>query len=110
MVVVPLPDGHPKIFSMPTNSINSDNPITTSGMTSGAVMAPANSVFPLNLLNLVIIIAAIVPRTMETVAEMQAILRLVNAALKIIGLETSALYHLKENLVQDAVNLESLNE
>jgi hypothetical protein len=84
--------------------------MTTSGITRGAVMAPTNMVFPLNLLNLVIIIATIVPKTTETVADRLATFKLVKAALKIIGFDRSALYHLKENLVQEATNLDSLKE
>jgi hypothetical protein len=79
-------------------------------MTRGAVIAPMKIVFPLNLLNLVIIIAAIVPRITEIVAEKQAILMLVNVALRIMGFDIRTLYHFRENLVQEATNLDSLNE
>jgi hypothetical protein len=110
MVVVPLPEGHPKIFSIPTKSISSDNPVTTSGITRGAVIAPTNKVFPRNLLNLVMTIAAIIPKITDTVAERHATLRLVSAARNIIGLDTSALYHLNEKPVQVDISRDSLNE
>jgi hypothetical protein len=110
IVVVPLPTGHPKIFSIPVKSISNDSPVTTSGITSGAVIAPTNSVFPLNLSNLVMTIAAIVPRITDTVAEKHATLMLVKVARKIIGLDTRALYHFSENLVHVATSLDSLKE
>jgi hypothetical protein len=80
-VVVSVLFGHPKIFSIPTNNISKDKPITTSGITRGAVIAPKNSVFPRNILNLVITMAAIVPSTIDTVADKLAIFKLVNVAL-----------------------------
>jgi hypothetical protein len=110
MVVVPLPIGHPKTFSRPTKNISRDRPITTSGMTNGAVIAPINRVLPRNLSNLVITIAAMVPKITDMVAERLATLRLVNVARKIIGFDTSDLYHRKEKPVQVDIRRDSLNE
>ncbi len=88
--------GHPKIFFIPTNSISKDNPIITSGITNGEVIDPTNKLFPLNLPNLVIIIAAIVPRIMEIVAEIPATFKLVHVACKMILLEINSRYHFSE--------------
>jgi hypothetical protein len=90
--------------------MSKDSPITTSGMTKGAAIAPTNNDFPRNLLNLVITIAAIVPIITDTVAERTAIFRLVSVARKIIGSDTNALYHFKENPDQTLTNRDSLNE
>jgi hypothetical protein len=79
-------------------------------MTRGAVIAPIKRAFPRNLLNLVIIIAAMVPKITDMVAERHATLRLVNVARKIIGFDTSALYHRKENPVQVDIRRDSLKE
>jgi hypothetical protein len=92
------------------NNISSDSPMTTSGITSGAIMEPKNNDRPRNTLNLVMTMAAIVPNIMDTVADTQAIFRLVTVARRIMGLEMSILYHFKENPVQVLTNLDSLNE
>lgn len=73
-------------------------------------MAPMNNGFHRNFVNLVIIIADIVPKTTETVADRQATFMLVQVALKIIGLDRSVPYHLNENRVHVAKSLDSLNE
>jgi hypothetical protein len=109
-LVDPLPVGHSKNFSMPMNNISSDNPMTTSGITSGAVIAPTNAVFPRKRRNLVITIAAIVPSTMEIVAVMLATFKLVNVARNIIGFDTRALYHFKEKPDHMLMKRDSLNE
>src|SRR5471032_2635587 len=53
--------GQPIICAMATNSSNSDRPVITSGITSGAVTRPPNSVRPLNWLIRVSTNAANVP-------------------------------------------------
>ena len=42
MVVMPRPSGQPRSCAMETNSSNRDSPVMTSGITSGAVIIPAN--------------------------------------------------------------------
>jgi hypothetical protein len=84
--------------------------MTTSGITSGAVMAPTNTVFPRNRWNLAIIIAAIVPSMMAMVAAMLATFKLVRVARNIMGLDTRALYHLRENPDHVLTKRDSLNE
>jgi hypothetical protein len=44
--------------------------------------------------------AAMVPKIMDMVAERHATLRLVKVARRMIGFDTNALYHRKENPVQ----------
>ena len=55
-------------------------------------------------------IAAIVPITTETVADIVATLRLVNVARKIIGSDSRALYHFKEKPAHTLTSRDSLNE
>ncbi|MNN95556.1 hypothetical protein D3C81_2143820 [compost metagenome] len=47
MVTMPRSCGQPIICAMATNSSNSDRPVITSGITSGAVTRPPNRVRPL---------------------------------------------------------------
>jgi hypothetical protein len=92
------------------NSISNDNPITTSGITIGAMMAPTKSDFPRNLLNRVMIIAVMVPKMTETVADNIATFKLVAVAFSMIGLDISVLYHFRENPVQALTKRDSLKE
>ncbi|MNJ76369.1 hypothetical protein D3C77_736370 [compost metagenome] len=46
MVTMPRSAGQPINWAMATNSSSSDRPVITSGMTSGAVTMPPNSVRP----------------------------------------------------------------
>ena len=68
MVVIPRPSGQPMNCSSETNSSSSDSPVMTSGMTSGAVIMPPNSVRPRNRPNRAIAMPAMVPSTTEKVA------------------------------------------
>jgi hypothetical protein len=61
-------------------------------------------------MNLVRTMAAITPNIMEMVADTEAIFKLVTVARRIMGLETRALYHFRENPVQELTNLDSLRE
>jgi hypothetical protein len=61
-------------------------------------------------LNLVMIMAAMVPNATETVAETAATFMLVIAALNIIGSDSKALYHFSENPVHETTSLDSLKE
>ena len=48
IVSIPLPSGQPIACSMDTKMSNRESPVITSGMTSGAVIVPANVKCPRN--------------------------------------------------------------
>jgi hypothetical protein len=73
-------------------------------------MVPIKNDFPRNTGSRVITMAAMVPNITDTVADMQAIFRLVTVARNIIGSENNALYHFRENPDHTATNLDSLKE
>jgi hypothetical protein len=95
---------------MVTNSSSSDRPVITSGITSGAVVSPENSVRPLNGPNRASAMPASVPSATAIVAEIAATRRLSHAALRIWSFCSSAPYHLVENPPHTVTSFDALNE
>src|ERR1700726_153773 len=80
--------------SSATNSSSSDNPVITSGITSGAVVIADSSVRPRNGPKRASTMPTRVPSTTAPVAAAAATLIESPAALKIWPLERSDIYHL----------------
>ena len=109
-VIIPLPVGIPISFFIAINSIKNEMPSTASGMIKGAAINPINNGFPLNFLNLVMTIAAMVPIITADVAVIEAIFKLVKVARKMMSSLNNLAYHLSENDVHVPMNLEPLKE
>ena len=110
MVVTPRPCGQPKSCSIATNSSSSDSPVITSGITSGAVVIPDNSVRPLKRPKRASTRPASVPRITAPVALRLAILMLNFAALSICCSWNSSTYHLVEKPAHTVTSFEELKE
>ena len=95
---------------MVTNSSSSDRPVITSGITSGAVVRPENSVRPLNGPNRASTMPASVPSTTASVAEIAATRRLSHAAFRIWSFCSSSPYHFVENPPHTVTSFDLLNE
>ena len=93
-----------------TNISSSDRPVTTSGITSGAVIRAPNNVLPRNGLKRVMTIAASVPSTTAAVAVEKAIFRLTQAAASMESSLNNATYHFSEKPDHTVDMRDELNE
>ena len=93
-----------------TSISSSDRPTTTSGITSGALTMPENTVRPVKRLYLTSANAAIVPITTEPQAVRKAICRLSHRPCRISRSFASAAYHLSVKPRHTLGSGESLNE
>ena len=100
----------PRSRSRPTNSSNSDRPIMTSGMTSGAKSMPAISMRPRKRPNLCRAKAAIVPSRVDRTADTKATRRLTMALAMSASLARSEPYQRVEKPPQTVTNREALKE
>src|SRR5690606_26693174 len=100
----------PRSSPIATNSNSSDRPVMTSGMTSGAKTIPENRKRPRKRGYRVSARAAIVPRTVATVAEMTAMRNVTQAASISCWLENNDTYQRVEKPPQTVTSLEALNE
>ena len=101
---------NPRSAPSATNSNNSDRPVITSGITSGAYNMPENSVRPLNRSPRTSASAASVPSTAASVAETAATRRLVAAAANIASSLKNAVYQRNDQPPQTVTSCEALNE
>ena len=109
MVIMPR-SGKPSARCTLTSISSSDRPTTTSGITSGAVTMPENSVRPLKRLYFTSAKAASVPSTTEPQAVRKAIFRLSHRPARISPSLSSAAYHFSVKPRQTLGSGESLNE
>ena len=100
----------PKGANKVTNINSSASPVTTSGITRGAVINAPNKVLPRKTWKRVMTKAANVPSTTAAVAEVKAILRLTQAAFSMESSFIKATYHLNEKPDQEVDKRDSLNE
>src|SRR3990167_7784043 len=107
--VMPFGD-RPSGLNSVTNISNKDRPVTTSGITSGAVINAPNRVLPRKGLKRVITMAAKVPSITAAVAEKKAIFRLIQAALSIESSLNNSTYHLKVKPDHVVARRDSLKE
>ncbi|GHT89446.1 hypothetical protein FACS1894113_4610 [Alphaproteobacteria bacterium] len=109
-VRTPLSFGQPMSDSENMNSIKSENPTMISGTTIGMTVTLFMNVFPKNLLLFELVTAVKLPRTIDAVADIIAISRLVMAALSNSSFLKTDLNHFKENSVQMPGISDALNE
>ena len=110
MVTMPRSCGQPIICAMATNSSNSDRPVITSGITSGAVTKPPNSVRPLKWLMRVSTNAARVPRATAAIAVYSAISSERMTEPMSCVLSSKPVYHFSDQPPHTVTSLEALNE
>jgi len=95
---------------MATNSSNSDRPVITSGITSGAVTRPPNSVRPLKRLIRVSTKAANVPSATAAIAVYRAISsERITEPISCV-LSSRPTYHFSDQPPHTVTSLEALNE
>ena len=110
IVAKPRCPGQPINCCRLTNNSNNDKPVMTSGMTSGAVIIPENTVRPRKRPKRHSARPAIAPRTVAKVADVTAMRRLKNAASSTCSLRSNSPYHRVEKPPQTVASRESLNE
>jgi len=110
MVVKPRCAGQPIHWASSRKKISEETPVITSGMISGAVTRPLNSVRPRNLPIRTSAIPARVPRMVAMVAETRAIFSDRISASITLAFDQSAEYHLVENPPQTVASREALKE
>jgi hypothetical protein len=109
-VVAPRPVGYPISVSRLTNSNNSERPVMTSGMMSGAEIMPENKVRPLKRPSRASVRPASVPRSVAKLAETTAICRDRSVPLITWSFASSLPYHWVENPPQTVASLDELND
>ena len=110
MVEKPRFDGQPIQSLRVMNSSSSERPVITSGITSGALSMPPNSVRPRNRPNRTMAIPARVPSIVAKVAFTTAIRRLSQTAAQTSSLRNSSAYQRSDQPPHTGTSLEWLNE
>src|SRR4249919_1543169 len=100
----------PRDTPMATNSSRMDNPVITSGMTSGAVIRAPNSSLPRNWRKRVITSEAIVASTTDAQAVKKAMRMLTQAASMMPLSRNSSPYHFTEKPAHTVTSFDSLKE
>ncbi len=109
-VVKPRLPGQPIHSASMTKKSSDETPVMTSGMMSGAVTMPENSVRPRNLLKRASAMPAMVPRMVAMVAEIRAISRESRKAEPICWFENSDTYQRVEKPPHTVARREALKE
>ncbi|MCY1536170.1 hypothetical protein D9M68_716130 [compost metagenome] len=110
MVTMPRSWGQPISCAMATKSSSSDRPVITSGITSGAVTMPPNSVRPRKRGMRVSTKAARVPRATAAIAVYKAISRERPTEFISWVLSRRPTYHFTDQPPQTVTSLEALKE
>ena len=108
IVSTPRPAGQPSTDSMPMNNNNSDRPVTTSGITSGALDRLLNAKRPRKLPNLTKAMAIIMPKNVAIVAAQKAMNNDSPNAFSTCSLVNKLAYHFVENPDQTDTSLPAL--
>ncbi len=110
MVAMPRCAGQPISCAIATNNSSSDRPVITSGMTSGAVTSPPNSVRPRNTGIRVSTKAAMVPSATAAMAVYRAISsERITAPISWV-LSSRPMYHFSDQPPHTVTRREALNE